>query len=67
MGERKIHGTIKSGITVDSYKGSYTVTPSTESQTLPTAFTHLSNDILVNPIPYSEEVNETGGLTIKIG
>lgn len=35
----------------DEYEGEYTVTPSQETQTLPTAGTKLTQNITVNPIP----------------
>lgn len=40
------------GANVDrEYTGSYTVTPSTESQILPTANRIMTENIIVNPIP----------------
>lgn len=52
---------------IPTYDGEYVVTPSVDSQSLETAGKKLMYDILVNPIPYSEEPNSSGGITVKIG
>ena len=50
------------------YSGPYSVTSKAfNSQVLDTAFKFSKHQITVNPIPYSEEPNESGGTTIKIG
>lgn len=35
----------------ERYEGAYTVTPSRETQTLPTSGLLMSHDVVVNPIP----------------
>lgn len=53
---------------VDYYEGDYTVTPLVdEAVTLATANLAMHSDVVVNPIPYRQFVNETGGLTVAIG
>ena len=49
------------------YTGSYTTTPRTVSQTLSTANMSMSQNVTVNPISYSEELNAGGGYTATIG
>lgn len=48
------------------YEGAYTVTPSAEAQTLPTADKRMSKDVSIKSIPYSEETNASGGTIIYI-
>lgn len=49
------------------YDGAFSVTPSTEDQTLSTALTYLDADIKVEKIPYAEVSNISGGSTVTIG
>ena len=49
------------------YDGAYTVTPSRETQTLETAGKYLNDNITINPIPYEETENQSGGTTFRIG
>ncbi len=49
------------------YTGTYTVTPTTSSQTLNTANRLLKDDVKIEAIPYSAVSNNTGGTTIIIG
>nr|DAL41150.1 MAG TPA_asm: hypothetical protein [Caudoviricetes sp.] len=48
------------------YLDEYRVTPKVSSQTLPTSDKHLSQDVVVDPIPYYEVSNQNGK-TIIIG
>ena len=54
-------------VPIPVYDGSYVFTPSTFSYFLDTEGKKLISNILINEIPYSEELNSAGGLTIKIG
>ena len=49
------------------YKGSYTVTPAAEEQTLPTEDTLMKQDLVIEAIPYAEVTNNANGLTASIG
>lgn len=49
-------------------QGEYIITPdATEEQVVETKGKYLKEDIIVQEIPYSEEPNSAGGLTITIG
>ena len=48
------------------YAGSYKITPRTDSQTLETNNTIMTDNIEVNPIPY-QEVSNQYGKTVYIG
>lgn len=48
------------------YLDEYRVTPKVSPQTLPTSDRHLSQDVVVDPIPYYEVSNQNGK-TIIIG
>lgn len=50
-----------------AYGGSYEVTPKIKEQTLPTANTYLSKNMVVKEIPFSEVSNVSGGRTVWIG
>jgi len=50
-----------------SYEGSFEVTPSTGAQTLPTKNILMTDDIVVNPVPFSTTGNPGGGYTVTIG
>ena len=57
------------GISMDGgipYDGPYTVRPSPNSQTLPTAQRRMRYDVEVEQIPYSAATNESGGYTVSI-
>lgn len=49
------------------YTGAYQVTPTITEQSLATMDTVLKNDIKINPIPYYETSNPSGGYTAIIG
>ena len=51
----------------EEYEGEYIVTPTFFQQTLPTEDKHLSQNITINPIPYKETLNASGGITLSIG
>ncbi len=48
------------------YEGDYAVTPKTEAQTLATKNKSLTDDVVVEEIPYSEVSNPSGGNTVNI-
>lgn len=50
----------------DTYTGLVSVTPSNETQTLPTAGLFLSEDITVDPIPQNYGLIEWNGTVLKI-
>ena len=69
---KAVDGVLKGSVRVgkfsgEIYDGDYSVTPSNESQSLQTSLKTLTNDIYISPIPYSEEENSSGGITVKIG
>ena len=49
-----------------TYEGSYTITPSGETQTLPTYGRLLTNNIVVNPIPNNYGLITYNGSTITV-
>ncbi len=49
------------------YEGDYEVTPRFEAQTLPTANRLLTEDVIIEEIPYAEVSNNSGGITVTIG
>lgn len=51
----------------DPYTGEYVVTPTTEAQTLGTAYKVMTDDVTVHEIPYYETTNPSGGYTVIIG
>lgn len=53
--------------TYPQYTGSYSVIPSTNEQVLDTQNTALNKNIRVQPIPYQEVSNPSGGNTAIIG
>ena len=73
-----IPGNIKSGVTILGVSGEYSgeavqaqekeVTPSTSQQIIQpdTGFDYLSK-VTVSAIPYTEEANDAGGITVTIG
>lgn len=48
------------------YSGSYSVTPTPDAQTLPTAGRYMDDDVTVKSIPFYETSNTSGGSTIYI-
>lgn len=50
----------------DPYTGNYSATPSAAGSILYTKHKTLSDDIVINPIPYIKATNESGGYTISI-
>lgn len=68
VAKKKIKGYIRRHLpSAEPYEGSYNVIPSDISQKLLTSNKLLLDDITIEPIPYAEELNESGGITIKIG
>ena len=51
----------------ESYTGPYEVTPDIDGETLVTSLKTMLGNVVVNPIPYAEVSNNTGGLTVTIG
>lgn len=49
-----------------TYAGSYSVTPTADGLTVPTAGSYMEQDVTVNPVPYSETSNTAGGTTIYV-
>ena len=50
-----------------TYAGEYAVTPTVDGQTLATAQKLMQDDVTINPIPYYEVGNTSGGDTAYIG
>lgn len=48
------------------YAGSYSVTPTADGLSVSTAGSYMEKNMTVNPIPYSETSNNSGGSTIYI-
>lgn len=48
------------------YQGEYKVTPKVEEQTMPTKGKVMSNDVTVNPVPFFNVSNTSGGSTAFI-
>lgn len=48
------------------YKGDYVVTPKVDGQTIPTKGKVLIKDMTVNPIPFFDVSNTSGGSTVYI-
>lgn len=51
---------------IESYKGSYQVTPKFSEQVLQTRGKQLSDDVVVKPIQIHETTNSSGGTTVYI-
>lgn len=51
----------------EDYEGSYIITPGADSKTIATNDKHLSQDIVIEPIPYAEVSNDANGYTVTIG
>lgn len=49
------------------YAGPYTLTPTGETQTLHTANLRMAQNVTIQPIPYTEVSNASGGKTAIIG
>lgn len=49
------------------YTGTYTVTPSVDAASVPTAQKYMEDDITINAIPYYDVSNTAGGSTVYIG
>lgn len=56
----------QAGLSVEWYKGSYSVTPSSEAQILPTKLKVGSADIVVQPIPNNYGLITWNGSTITV-
>lgn len=52
---------------VERYRGDYEVTPTADGLTLPTEKKLMTNNLEVNPIPFYQVGNNSGGQTIYIG
>lgn len=52
---------------IDSYEGPYSVTSSITNQSLSTKNLLMSDDVEINPIPYSAVSNLSDGITVTIG
>lgn len=48
------------------YDGDYVVTPKVDSQTMPTKGKVMAEDVTVNPIPFFNVSNNSGGNTVYI-
>lgn len=57
---------IGSGGRLPNYEGSYSVTPKTYEQTLETKNKSMTDNLVVEEIPYSEVSNPSGGNTVNI-
>lgn len=71
VNSRKIKMTVGDAKTVyiggEPYTGQCTVTPDTCEQILKTAQKLMPQDVIVNPVPYAEIPNVSGGNTAVIG
>lgn len=52
---------------LEDYVGNYTIIPDFTQQVMPTNDKHMTDDVTIESIPYSEVANQSGGLTINIG
>lgn len=60
--------TIPQGIDIQTYDGSYEITPlSNTEQLLETSGKYMQDDVTILAIPYYETTNESGGYTVIIG
>ena len=59
--------TIPSAVGVETYDGSYEVTPRLYAQSLDTDGKLMEDDVTVYEIPVTRTTNPTGGLTVLIG
>lgn len=57
---------IGSGGRLPNYEGAYSVTPKVNAQTLETKNKSMTDDLVVEEIPYSEVSNPSGGNTVNI-
>lgn len=57
---------IRGGGNLPWYDGSYSVTPTPSGETLPTKLHGMRANLDVEPIPYSEVTNPSGGKTVNI-
>lgn len=66
---KQIAGTVcvPDELTRDTYVGPYDVTPKLVEQRLSTAYKLMSSDVIVHEIPYFENDNVSGGVTVYIG
>lgn len=51
----------------EDYAGEYVVEPKSVAQVLPTKDKHMTDDVRVNAIYYSETSNDSNGYTVFIG
>lgn len=56
-----------SGGVLPYYDGSYSVVPRKTEQTLETKNKSMRDDVIIDPINYSETINPQGGNTVVIG
>lgn len=52
---------------VDYWKGEYVFTPSLDGQEYATKGKTMSDNLVIDPIPYAEVSNPRGGYTVNIG
>lgn len=70
IGNVQIQGSGGSGTgtgTASAYPGPYTVTPAVVQKQLETAGKRMERNVVIQPIPFEQEENETGGNTVYIG
>lgn len=60
-------GTVVIATSYDDYIGEYEITPTVDGTTIPTADKRMRKDVTINPIPFFDVSNESGGTTIYIG
>ena len=66
MNTKKLVPITGSSIVGESYTGDYIVTPKRNSQTLQTANKVMSDNVVIQAIPYSEIISPGGGKAIYI-
>ena len=62
-----ISGLVSFPYSVNYYTGDYEITPTVDGQVLETANKTMVEDVTINPIPYEEVTNLSGGKTATIG
>lgn len=62
-----LSGVVAMASSSEDYVGDYTIIPDFTQQVMPTNDKHMTDDVTIESIPYSEVANQSGGLTINIG
>lgn len=62
-----VKGGAASWLELPIYAGEYAITPTVDGLTMPTAQQLMRDDVTINPIPYYEVSNPSGGDTVYIG